>query len=525
MHEGVRASRRGCGSLRGVRRPRRPRAIGVARSRRGRPRRARRASVPVAATAACGRCRCRSCRARCRRCARLAPRARGGGERVVVRRPRRARRRRAPPRRTARSASGNTSRNRPEMRSVTSTRGRPKLRGRQDLEAGDARRAVVPHGPHAEQRHGLGEVVAAGAHGGAAPEVDDDACAASRHGPARSARRPRRRCAGRSPRPCGWGRRAGRRCRGCARSAARRAGRASGAPAGPGARSGRRARRAGRASRRRRRRRGRDGAGARRGRCVSAERSSRRAGSGAAEDVQAVADAHLLEVAEPGVERRAARSGIGSVGVRCRLPAARPVSRGPVEDGLRRAGGRGADRAPAASAYSSNSASSSAAAPCWPASISGGVRWPMRDGGEPALGLRGLAGIVDDEGIDDRHGPEHGLRRAVFVERHGLAGQPFQRAVRAEMDERVDALRRRAARDRTRHRRGAAAGSGRGSRPCAHRAGRGRAAARRSACRAHDAEAERAVRRAWHRPAGRPRRRSRHRRGRRSGRAREQRPR
>ena len=32
-----------------------------------------------------------------------------------------------------------------------------------------------------------------------------------------------------------------------------------------------------------------------------------------------------------------------------------------------------------------------------------------RDGGEPALGLRGLAGIVDDERVEVRHRPERHL--------------------------------------------------------------------------------------------------------------------
>ena len=61
------------------------------------------------------------------------------------------------------------------------------------------------------------------------------------------------------------------------------------------------------------------------------------------------------------------------------------------------------------------------------------------DGGDPALGLCRLAGIADDEGIDDRQTPRNDFGKAVFAERHSLAGQPFQRAMRANMDERVAA--------------------------------------------------------------------------------------
>ena len=62
-----------------------------------------------------------------------------------------------------------------------------------------------------------------------------------------------------------------------------------------------------------------------------------------------------------------------------------------------------------------------------------------RDGGDAALGLRRLAGIADDEGIDDRQRAGDDFGKAVLAERHGLAGQPFQRAMRADMDERVAA--------------------------------------------------------------------------------------
>ena len=60
---------------------------------------------------------------------------------------------------------------------------------------------------------------------------------------------------------------------------------------------------------------------------------------------------------------------------------------------------------------------------------------------DPALGLRRLARIVDDEGIDHRHRRRAPPRaRRIARQRDGLARQPFQRAVRAEMNQRVDAL-------------------------------------------------------------------------------------
>ena len=54
-----------------------------------------------------------------------------------------------------------------------------------------------------------------------------------------------------------------------------------------------------------------------------------------------------------------------------------------------------------------------------------------------ALRLRAFARIVDDEGVEVRRGPEHGVREAVPGERQRLARQPFQIAVLAEMDDRV----------------------------------------------------------------------------------------
>ena len=61
-----------------------------------------------------------------------------------------------------------------------------------------------------------------------------------------------------------------------------------------------------------------------------------------------------------------------------------------------------------------------------------------RHRGDPALGLRGFARIADDERIDDRQRPDHGLGEAGRRQRDGLARQPFQRAVRAHVDDGID---------------------------------------------------------------------------------------
>ena len=64
---------------------------------------------------------------------------------------------------------GKASRNSPETRKVTSTRGRFSSRQRRDRKARDAARGLLPHRPRADQRQRLGDIVAAGAHVGGAP--------------------------------------------------------------------------------------------------------------------------------------------------------------------------------------------------------------------------------------------------------------------------------------------------------------------------------------------------------------------
>ena len=70
-------------------------------------------------------------------------------------------------------------------------------------------------------------------------------------------------------------------------------------------------------------------------------------------------------------------------------------------------------------------------------------RWQVaeRHGRNAALGLCRLAGIGDDEGIDDRQGASDDLGKTGVGERHRLARQPLQRAVRADMDDGVHAER------------------------------------------------------------------------------------
>jgi len=68
------------------------------------------------------------------------------------------------------------------------------------------------------------------------------------------------------------------------------------------------------------------------------------------------------------------------------------------------------------------------------------VRCPRGDPAEAALEGGGLAGIVDDEGIDDRQGPDRTGGPAVERERDRLAGEPLGGAVGAELDQRVEAL-------------------------------------------------------------------------------------
>ncbi len=158
---------------------------------------------------------------------------------------------------------------------------------------------------------------------------------------------------------------------------------------------------------------------------------------GAAEDVQPVPDLQILHVAEIGVEAGEPVV-LAHVGLRARLAeeaqtvgagqnflaqegraaAIEPVGGGelidqPLELGAFRPKARGLQR-----------------------------RGQMADGHrtQPALGGGGLARIVDDEGIDQGQLAEQRRGEAGARQGHRLAGQPFQRAMGAEMDQRMDGL-------------------------------------------------------------------------------------
>ena len=59
------------------------------------------------------------------------------------------------------------------------------------------------------------------------------------------------------------------------------------------------------------------------------------------------------------------------------------------------------------------------------------------DGLGAALCLGALAGVVDDEGVEMRHGAEYGLWKAGRAKGERLAGEPLKIAVLAEMDDGV----------------------------------------------------------------------------------------
>ena len=200
-------------------------------------------------------------------------------------------------------------------------------------------------------------------------------------------------------------------------------------------------------------------------------------GRHAAVDVQAVLDGEVLEIAQPGVDagaapRRAPASASTPASrarpLRCAVSTISPARRS-----------RRRRSSPSACAYSSTSRSRSRG-------IAGQARCDQRrrqmpDGhrGDPALGLRGLARIADDEGIDHGQRPDHRLREAGRRERDRLAGQPFQRAVRAHVHERIGLCDVAQPQRRRRPAHGAAAVLDRDSRRAARRCGRGRAATRR----------------------------------------------
>ena len=348
---------------------RHPLGEGVPRPRRPRPRRRRRHAT-----------RHRDRRARARRGPSQSPLAsRSSGPRAVGAR--------APSRRSARGrgpapASGfsaavssraataataasssaiwlaNMSRNRPEIRQVTSTRGRPTTAGGSTSMPVTRAGGAVPLRPAAHQRQPLGDRFAAGPEAGAAPEVDDQRPRpvamllheAAQHLVGGRPCRARRRSASAGS--------ADRRCRGCARSAARRCGRAPARPAGPGATC----RPSSAAS------------SAARSAAAQACRAGVVARRCAAIDMQPVLDREVLEVAEPGVDPHQRRLGIVR---RARRPPRRPArSRARSRRSAAPAGRAGAGRARRPGRIRRPAAPASRCASLRPAPVSGGVRWP-----------------------------------------------------------------------------------------------------------------------------------------------------
>ena len=159
------------------------------------------------------------------------------------------------------------------------------------------------------------------------------------------------------------------------------------------------------------------------------------AGGRAAVDVQAVFDGEVLEIAQPGIDaaqRLVGRDRGADAGLARQSGALRglddqrrqPLAPPPVEAvGL----GVFVDQ------------------PLELARVAGKAavdkrRRQMADGhaGDAALGLRRLARIADDERIDHRQRPGDDFRKAFRGERDRLARQPFERAVRAHVHERID---------------------------------------------------------------------------------------
>src|SRR5580704_13802699 len=314
---------------------------------------------------------------------------------------------------------------------------RPAQHGeRQNLKAVDASRRGVPGRPAADQRKSLRQIVAAGSHRRRAPKVKDDAlrpfamvlrvaladlfgraapdlpCVASRGGTRidgveiaagrQNVEAPARRCASRPRRH---------------ETPAERAQQAEGFGGAAGGHA-----LAQRVARRR----------------VEPQLSSEAISAlgRPSEYMQAVADAHLLEVAEPGVE--------GDERVLWRLV----ISRAFLEEAV------------VAAPFENERRDGARAARVKRLRLGEFIEQPfefercaMRPGGDQrrrqmadgdradaALGLRRFARIVDNERIDDRRRAEQNFGRATLAKRDRLARQPFERPMRAKLNDRVDVL-------------------------------------------------------------------------------------
>ena len=291
--------------------------------------------------------------------------------------------------------------------------------GRQHFDAGDAAAGAVPERPAAHQRKALRDLLAAGAQRGAAPEVDDDR---AQELAVRLQMRAHDLVGGEPAEVHGGRRRQGARIGGEEIAAGRQ-------HVAPPAR--RRAGGAGRdavAVERRKKRRA-----LRRGALLPCRIADLR--RRATVNVQAVLDGEVLEVAQPGIDaaqRVVGRGCARDTGLPRQAGALRRLddqcgeafAPPPVEAvGLRVLVDQAFEFARVAGKSAVNER-----------------RRQVPDGqpGEAALGLRRLARIADNERIDHRQRAGHDFREAFRGERDRLAGEPFERAMRAHVDERID---------------------------------------------------------------------------------------
>ena len=152
--------------------------------------------------------------------------------------------------------------------------------------------------------------------------------------------------------------------------------------------------------------------------------------------MQAIADAHLLEVAEPGVE--------GDESLLGRLVVGRAFLEEPAVAALfeneRRNGARPARVKRLRLREFIEQSLEFERCAMRPGGDQRRRQMTDRDRADAALGLRSFAWIVDNERIDDRRRAEQNFGRATLAERDRLAGQPFERPMRAELNDRIDFL-------------------------------------------------------------------------------------
>ena len=152
--------------------------------------------------------------------------------------------------------------------------------------------------------------------------------------------------------------------------------------------------------------------------------------------MQAVADAHVLEVAKPGVEgdeRLLGRLAFGGA-----FPEQSRFSP-PLQD-ERGDGARASRIEPLRLGEFVEQPFELEGRAVRPCGDQRRRQMADRRRADAPLGLRRLAGIVDDERVDDGRRAEHDFGRAALAERDRLPRQPLERAVRAELNDRVDFL-------------------------------------------------------------------------------------